>query len=184
MSQVILLTGPIDAARAAVAEAICERFDRMLHVQAETLRQQVRAGYRHPWLAGDAQAAEQRLLAVRSASAIAREAIAVRYAVVIDDVIAADNVGPYREALAGVGSNVHFALLLPATAPAATRDGASSGADERMRALHEQFLRESAAGQLPGAVIRTADGEDAALTADRVLDAVAAGEALLIEATA
>ena len=181
MNQVILLTGPIDAARAAVAEAICERFDRMLHVPAETLRHWVRAGYRHPWLADDPQAAEQRLLAVRNASAIAREAIAMRYAVVIDDVIPAESVGPYREALASAGGSVHFALLLPATEPAAPRDGVPGGAGERLRALHEQFSRQSAEGLLPGAVIRTADGEDAALTADRVLDAVATGEALFVE---
>ena len=85
MQQVILVTGPAGAGKSSVAAALCERFDRMMHIEVDALRHMVRAGYRHPWLE-DAQAAEQRVLAVRNAMAIARECVAMRYAVVIDDV--------------------------------------------------------------------------------------------------
>ena len=183
MNQIILVTGPAGAGKSAVSEAICERFDRMLHIEGDRLRSFVKAGYRHGW-ADDPQAAEQRLLAVRSAAAIAREALALRYAVVIDDVIFAEQAGLYREALRDVGCNVHFALLLPALATAIARDHARSAdisAPERVRPLHDDFSRQSAGGLLPGALIDSTDDENARLTADRVLDAVASGEALFLE---
>ena len=101
MNQVIIISGPPGAGKTSVSLAICERFDRMLHIEVDTLRHWVVAGYRHPW-AGDAQAAEQRLLATRNASAIARESVGMRYAAIIDDVVTADVVAQYREALAGL----------------------------------------------------------------------------------
>ena len=93
MHQIVLLSGPPHAGRSAVARALCERFDRMLHVDVDALRSWVRAGYRHPW-ARDEQAREQRLLAIRNASAIARECSALRYACVIDDAALAGRSGP------------------------------------------------------------------------------------------
>ena len=191
MNQVILITGPAGAGKTSVSEAICERFDRMMHVQVDLLREWVRAGYRQPWL-DDPQAAERRalptgrLLSVRNAVAIAREAIALRYAVVIDDVIFAEDIEHYREALSGIGCNVHFLLLLPELETAVARDGGRSAgvsAPDRVRPLHETFARESAAGLLPGAVIDSTRDENAPLTADRVLDAVASGDALFIANT-
>ena len=184
MNQVILVTGPDGAGRSAVGEAICERFDRMLHVEVEGLRRSVKAGYRRPWQPDDPQAAEQRLLAVRNASAIARESVAMRYAVVIDDVIFAEDARNYRDALRSIGCNVHFVLLLPELETALAGDRGRSpdiSAPDRERPLHEDFERESAAGLLPGAVVDSTHDENAALTADRVLDAVASGEALFIE---
>ena len=186
MNQVILVTGPAGAGKTSVSEAICERFDRMMHVQVDLLREWVRAGYRHPWL-DDPQAAEQRRLAVRNASAIAREAIAMRYSVVIDDVIFAEEAASYRQALRGVGCTVHFVLLLPELETALDRDqhrSAGISAPDRVRPLHENFSRHASEGLLPGAVIDSTHDENAQLTADRVLDAVAAGEALFIEGPA
>ena len=177
----ILLTGPAGAGKSAVSEAICERFDRMLHVEVDTLRHWVKAGYRAPWL-DEPQAEEQLLLAVRNAAAIARNAIALRYSVVIDDVIFSDTVERYREALRGIDCHVHFALLLPDLETTLARDAARPySVPERARALHEALAQQSEAGVLPGVVLDSTHDADAARTADRVLDAVAAGEALFIE---
>ncbi|HJM90120.1 MAG TPA: AAA family ATPase [Dehalococcoidia bacterium] len=182
MNQVILLTGPAGAGKSSVAEAICERFDRMLHVSMDDIRHWVKAGYRHPWL-DSPQAAEQRELATRNAASVASNAIALRYAVVIDDVILADDAERYREQLAGLDCNVHFVLLLPTLETAVARDrdrAADVSAPDRVRPLHEQFARESQAGALPGAVIDSTGDANAAMTADRVQDVVASGEALFI----
>ena len=46
MNQVMLVTGPAGAGKTSVSEAICERFDRMMHVQVDLLRDWVRAGDR------------------------------------------------------------------------------------------------------------------------------------------
>lgn len=181
MQQVIIVTGPAGAGKSSVAAALCERFDRMVHIEVDTLRHMVRAGYRHPWLEGDAQATEQRLLATRNAAAIARESVAMRYAVVIDDVVDASIAAQYREALAGIDANVHFVTLLPRLDVALARDaGRSASIPERVRALHAEFSREAGLGTLPGTVLDTSADPDAALTADRVQDAVARGGALFI----
>ena len=180
MHQVIVITGPAGAGKSSVAQAICERFDRMLHIEVDTLRHWVVAGYRHPW-AGDAQAAEQRLLATRNASAVARESVAMRYAAIIDDVVTSGVAEQYREALAGLRVPVHFVTLLPSLEVTAERDGRrSASVPDRARALHEEFTREAARGQLPGFVLDSTTDENAYLTADRALDAVARGQALFL----
>ena len=175
----IIVAGPAGVGKSSVAEAICERFDRMLHIEVDLLRHWVKAGYRHPWL-DDPQAAEQALLSVRNAVAIARESIALRYAVVIEDIVSAERVELYRRAFDGIECNVHFVLLLPSLEVALARDATRSYQAKHVRGLHADFTRESAAGLLPGAAIDSSEDGDAALTADRVMDAVASGAALFI----
>ena len=168
MHQIVLISGPPHAGRSAVSRALCERFDRMLHVDVDALRSWVRAGYRHPW-ARDEQAREQRLLAIRNASAIARECSALRYACVIDDTALAADLAAYRAALAGAGAPVHVVTLLSSPAAAAAVEG-----------LSESFAREAASGLLPGVVLDTSRDPGPHYTADRVQDAVASGEALVV----
>jgi gluconate kinase len=181
VQQVIILTGPAGVGKSAVAAALCERFDRMVHVEVDALRHMVRAGYRHPWLE-DEQAEEQRQLAVRNAAAITRECIATRYAVVIDDVVPPDAAARYREALVSVDASVHFVTLLPSLEVALERDAGRSGSiPDRVRALHVEFMTWHNTGALPGAALDTSHDADAAVSADRVQDAIARGVALFFE---
>jgi hypothetical protein len=153
----------------------------MIHIEVDSLRHWVKAGYRHPWI-DDEQSREQLDLAIRNASSITRESIASRYAVVVSDVIHAAQAARYRELLANVGASVHLVTLLPTLEVAMARDEARlHSIPDRVRALHAALSGEIAGGELPGVVLDSSDDADAHTTADRVQDAVSRGEALLLE---
>jgi len=175
------LSGTAGSGKSAVAQALVERFDRMLHVEVDVLRHFVKAGYRHPWVE-DQQAREQLDLAIRNACAITRESIATRYAAVIDDVVAHEwQVARYRELLADIGAPVHLVTLLPRLEVALERDAARPySIPDRVRTLHAEIEALRDAGKLPGVVLDTSEDPDAELTGDRVQEAVSRGEALFI----
>lgn len=176
MNQVLLLTGPPGAGKTSVTLAICERFDRMVHVPVDDLRRWVRAGYRHPW-AGDAQAAEQLRMAASAAVAVTRNAVDYRYSVIVDDVVVGDAAEAYRSGLAGLDAQVQFVTLLPSLEQCRERDAARGGSSlaDRIRTLHAEFTEAVTDERQPGATLDTTTDADAYVTADRVQDVIARG---------
>jgi chloramphenicol 3-O-phosphotransferase len=178
LNQIIVISGPPGAGKTSVAEALCERFDRMLLVEVDDLRHMVHAGYRHPW-AGDHQAVEQLELGARNAAAIALQSIAMRYSVAITDVVTADAVAWYRDAFAASSVPVELVTLLPSLETTVVRDAGRDGAmGERARTLHAELTEETRAGRIPGAILDTTAHANARESADAVQDAISRGLAL------
>src|SRR5690606_13542488 len=112
MAEILILTGPPGAGKSSVALALADRYDRVAHVNVDTLRHFVTpTGYRAPGKEGFER---QHALAVRNACDLARNFMAERFAVIIDDVVP-DRAGldMYLERLAPAGVPVHYVRLMP-----------------------------------------------------------------------
>jgi chloramphenicol 3-O-phosphotransferase len=111
--QLVILSGPPNAGKSSTAEALCQRYDRMLHIDVSVLRDFLRMGRLRPWDESP-EGRRQRELLIRSACDMARRFLDAGYGVVIDDIVLAEDLPLYRDALSGVSATIHFAVLLPA----------------------------------------------------------------------
>ncbi len=177
-NQLVILSGPPNAGKSSTAEALCQRYDRMLHIDVGVLRDFLRMGRLRPW--DDSPAGRrQRKLLILSACDMARRFLDAGYGVVIDDVVTADDLPAYREALAGCPAAVHFVVLLPPLAVVIQRE--QSRPTEwrrggRVGALHRRFSEWSEVAVLdPGDLAPD-------LVADRVMALAAEGRALISQA--
>src|SRR3990170_2665657 len=111
--QLVIISGPPNAGKSSTAEALCQRYDRMLHIEVSVLRDFLRMGRLRPWDESP-DGRRQRALLIAAACDMARRFLEAGYGVVIDDIATEDDLPAYREALAGCGTPVHFVVLLPA----------------------------------------------------------------------
>ena len=85
MAEILILTGPPGSGKTSVAQALADRYDRVAHVNVDTLRHFITpTGFRAPGKDGFER---QHALAVRNACDLARNYMAERFAVIIDDVL-------------------------------------------------------------------------------------------------
>ncbi len=131
MPEVLILTGPPGAGKSSVAEALAERYDRVAHIDVDSLRHFITpTGYVAPGRPGFER---QQQLSARNAAALAANFLAERFAVIIDDVvITASELTAYVELLKPCAMPVHYVRLLPSLEVCLTRN--KERASGRMRA--------------------------------------------------
>jgi len=176
MSHIVILSGPSGAGKSAVAESLCERYDRTVHIEIDEFFTWIRMGFVSPM---KPESNRQNVMVSRAAARAATAYAQDLYAVFLDGVIGPHLLPVYLEELRVASVPVHFVLLRPALEETLRRiDGR---APERQlpvrdhRALYEQFV---AYGDFAGSTIdNTLMTPDE--TADRVMDACGAGECLV-----
>lgn len=178
-NQLVILSGPPNAGKSATAEALCQRYDRMLHIDVSVLRDFLRMGRLRPW-DDSPEGRRQRGLLIASACDMARRFLDAGYGVVIDDVVTPDDLSAYREALLPCGVAVHFIELLPPLEVLIERERVRPTEwhrGGRLEALHRWLSQWDDVAVLdPGDLAPD-------LVADRVMALAAKGHALISEAT-
>ncbi len=174
-NQLVIISGPPRAGKSATAEALCQRYDRMLHIDMAALREFLRMGLLRQ-SDGSPEAESQRRLFIAAACDMARRFLEAGYGVVIDDLITEEQLPYYREELAGLQSIAHFVVLLPQLD--AVRERALDGQrtareDARRDTLYGEF------GSWRGVSVIDPGDLTPELVADRVMALAAQGEALL-----
>jgi tRNA uridine 5-carbamoylmethylation protein Kti12 len=175
--QLVILSGPPNAGKSSTAEALCQRYDRMLHIEVAVLRDFLRMGRLRPWDESP-EGRRQRALLIASACDMARRFLDAGYGVVIDDIVTSDELPAYREELAGCRATAHFVVLLPRPDLLLERERARPTEWHRAGRLDAVYQR--FAGWNDVAVIDP-DALAPELVADRVMALAAEGEALLFE---
>jgi adenylate kinase family enzyme len=177
MPEVLIITGPPGAGKSTVAQALAERYDRVAHIDVDTLRHFVTpTGYVSPGKPGFER---QHALATRNACAMARNFLEERIAVIIDDVvITRADLDAYVSELKSAGVPVHYIRLWMSLDVCQMRNRARREArqpDSRVETVWRQF---EATGDIGGSTIDSAN-LDAYATADRVQALTTSGQSIV-----
>jgi chloramphenicol 3-O-phosphotransferase len=175
--QLVILSGPPNAGKSATAGALCERCDRMLHVEVTTLRDFLRMGRLRPWDASP-DGRRQRELLIGSACDMARRFLDAGYGAIIDDIVTPDDLPAYRGALRGCDAAMHFVVLLPSRDAVLERERERPTEWHRAGRLDEVY---DCFAAWEGVATVDPDGLEPRLVADRVMALAAEGKALLSE---
>ncbi len=176
MSQIVIVSGPSGAGKSSVCEALCERYDRTVHIETDDFFAAIRMGRINPMdPASDAQNRMVARAAARAATAYAEQ----QYGVFIDGVIGPHLLPIYLEALQQAGVPVHFVLLMPSVEKTLRRVEPRESARRMDETLHRELHRQfDANGPFAGWTLDNSD-MTAEQAADAVMEACGRGDALV-----
>ena len=178
MSQIVIVSGPSGAGKSTVCEALCERYDRTVHIETDLFFSAIRMGYVHPMQPASDRQNEMIARAVaRAATAYAQDL----FAVFIDGVIGPHLLPVYLEELRPANVAVHFVLLMPSLDETLRRvhprPAERRTIEHEHRELHRQFQER---GDFAGCMVDNT-GLTAQQTADLVMEACGRGDCLVLD---
>lgn len=176
MSEIVIITGPPGAGKSSVAEALCARYDRTVHLPVDDVQGWIRMGFIPPY---KVESYAQTLMIARAAARAATAFAAELYGVFLEGVIGPDSLKVMLEELQVSEATVHVATLLPSAETLVRRSRERSQVnagvtDEMLGQVRAMF----AGWAMPGATIDNSEMM-AEQTADRVMDACGRGEAVV-----
>jgi chloramphenicol 3-O-phosphotransferase len=177
MPDVLILTGPPGAGKSTVARALADRYDRVAHIDVDTLRHFVMpTGYVAPGRPGFER---QQALATRNACALALNFLAERFAVIIDDVVITQfELDRFIEGLKPASDPIHFVRLLPRLEVCQSRNLEREEARQPPSRVERVWREFAAADAIGGSTIDSSD-LDAYATADRLQALTTSGESIV-----
>jgi len=107
---VVIISGPSGAGKSSIARALCERYDRTVHIETDAWFAAIQMGRINPMRP---ESARQNIMVSRAAARAASAYAEELFTVFIDGVIGPHLLPVYVEELAPRGVPVHFALLMP-----------------------------------------------------------------------
>jgi chloramphenicol 3-O-phosphotransferase len=178
MSQIVIISGPPGAGKSSVAESLCGRYDRTVHLETDRLYEAIRMGFIKPWLPGSGRQNEMvTRAAARAATAYAQE----QYAVFIDGAIGPHLLPIYIDEMRCAGVPIHFALLRPTLEETVrrglTREPTLRVPEAQLRDGHAHFIKW---GDFAGETIDSS-GLTPDETADFVMDACGKAQTLVYQ---
>jgi len=176
MSQIVIVSGPSGAGKSSVCEALCERYDRTVHIETDEFFAAIRMGRINPM--NPASDAQNRMVA-RAAARAATAYVEQQYGVFIDGVIGPHLLPIYLEELQPASVPVHFVLLMPRVEKALLRVEPRESTRRMDEALHRELHRQfDASGPFAGWTLDNSE-MTAEQAADAVMEACGRGDALV-----
>ena len=175
MSQIVIVSGPPGAGKSTVCEALCQRYDRTVHLTTDDMYGWIRMGYIPPWKPGSMR---QNMMVSRSAARAATAFAQEEYGVFIDGVIGPMHLPAYIDELRVAGVPVHYAVLLPSldviTRRAEEREKQIVNAGDMFERVHAMFAERREPGWTLDNGSMTAEQ-----SADAVMEACGRGDCLV-----
>ena len=165
---IVIISGPPGAGKSTVADALCERYDRTVHLCQDDVQGWLRMGFIPPY---KPESFQQTLTIGRAAGRAAVSFARDQYGVFIEGVIGPDTLDVLVEELREAAVAIHHAKLLPTAAALIERfhnrpqANALGTTDEMLAQVRDMF----AGWTMPGIVI-----DNTSMTAHEAADAIMA----------